>query len=70
MITTTEPPYVVTLIGWKAIAAYFCVSTGTVKRWHRERPLPVYRLGTKRGPVRADVPELEKWTDLYPNGTT
>ena len=50
------------LDSWKAIAAFFGKDERTVKRWEKERGLPVRRLpGASRGTVFAYTSELERW---------
>jgi len=50
------------LDSWKEIAAYLCRGERTVKRWERERSLPVHRLpGGGRGSVYAFTAELDEW---------
>ncbi len=50
------------LDSWKEIASFFSKDERTVKRWEKERGLPVHRLqeGT-RGPVHAFTDELVRW---------
>ena len=50
------------LDSWKEIAAFFGRDERTVKRWEKERGLPVYRVpGSARGGVFAYAEELEEW---------
>jgi Tfp pilus assembly protein PilF len=50
------------LDSWKAIAAFFGKDERTVKRWEKERGLPVRRVpGAGRGTVFAYTSELERW---------
>jgi tetratricopeptide (TPR) repeat protein len=50
------------LDSWKAIAAFFDRDERTVKRWEKERSLPVHRLpGGSRARVFAFTGELERW---------
>jgi hypothetical protein len=50
------------LVSWKAIASYFDCNESTVKRWERERALPVHRIpGGKRSAVFANIDEIESW---------
>lgn len=50
------------LDSWKVIAAFFGKDERTVKRWEKERGLPVRRVpGTTGGTVFAYVGELERW---------
>ena len=52
------------LDSWKAIAAYFGKDERTVKRWEKERGLPIRRLpGAARGTVFAYTLELESWLE-------
>jgi tetratricopeptide (TPR) repeat protein len=47
---------------WKEIAAFFGRDERTVKRWEKERGLPVHRLpGGRRGTVYAFADELTAW---------
>jgi Tfp pilus assembly protein PilF len=50
------------LDSWKEIALFFGRDERTVKRWEKERGLPVYRVpGSARGGVFAYVDELNGW---------
>ena len=50
------------LDSWKEIAAFFDRDERTVKRWEKERGLPVYRVpGSVRGGVFAYADELAEW---------
>jgi tetratricopeptide (TPR) repeat protein len=50
------------LDSWKEIAAFFGRDERTVKRWEKERRLPVYRVpGSARGSVFAYAEELAEW---------
>lgn len=49
------------LDSWKEIAAYFGRDERTVKRWEKERNLPVHRLQGARGRVFAFAYELSAW---------
>ena len=50
------------LDSWKAIAAFFGRDERTVRRWEKERALPVYRVpGGGRGGVFAYSDELKEW---------
>lgn len=50
------------LDSWKEIAAFFDRDERTVKRWEKERGLPVYRVpGSARGGVFAYSDELLEW---------
>ncbi len=46
---------------WKQIASFFGKDERTVKRWERERALPVHRLPGERGGVFAYTLELDRW---------
>ncbi|MGA8109781.1 MAG: tetratricopeptide repeat protein [Acidobacteriaceae bacterium] len=46
---------------WKEIAAFFGRDERTVKRWEKERGLPVHRLPGERGGVFAYTEELTRW---------
>ena len=51
-----------TLVSWKEIAVFLNHSESTVKRWERERGLPVHRIpGGERGGVFAYSAELAGW---------
>ncbi len=51
-----------TLVSWKEIAVFLDRSESTVKRWERERGLPVHRVpGGERGGVFAYSDELADW---------
>ena len=55
-------PQDIRLDSWKAIAAFFGKDERTVKRWEKERGLPVRRVpGAVRGTVFAYTSELEGW---------
>src|ERR1017187_7801154 len=49
------------LDSWKEIAAFFGRDERTVKRWEKERGLPVHRLPGERGGVFAWSQELTAW---------
>src|SRR5450631_1904686 len=50
------------LDSWKEIALFFGRDERTVKRWEKERGLPVYRVpGRARGGVFAYAHELDGW---------
>jgi tetratricopeptide (TPR) repeat protein len=50
------------LDSWKEIAAFFGRDERTVRRWEKERGLPVYRVpGSARGGVFAYAEELAEW---------
>jgi Tfp pilus assembly protein PilF len=63
MAANSEPlPAKKRLDSWKEIAAFFDRDERTVKRWEKERGLPVYRLpGSIRGGVFAYADELSEW---------
>src|SRR5208283_5588561 len=69
MAAHTEPlPAKKRLDSWKEIAAFFDRDERTVKRWEKERGLPVYRVpGSVRGGVFAYAEELAEWLKA-PNG--
>ena len=46
---------------WKEIAAFFGRDERTVKRWEKERALPVHRLPGEHGGVFAYADELDRW---------
>jgi TolB-like protein/Tfp pilus assembly protein PilF len=49
---------------WKEIAAFFGRDERTVKRWEKERGLPVHRIpGGSRGSVYALTSELREWLE-------
>ena len=51
-----------TLVSWKEIAGFLNYSESTVKRWERDRGLPVHRIpGGERGGVFAYSDELASW---------
>jgi TolB-like protein len=53
---------VLTLVSWKEIAVFLDRSESTVKRWERDRGLPVHRVpGGERGGVFAYSDELADW---------
>ncbi len=50
------------LVGWKDIAGYLGKTDRTVKRWGRDRSLPVHRVpGTAKTSVYAYSNELDRW---------
>lgn len=58
----TAMPKDTRLDSWKAIALFFGKDERTVKRWEKERGLPVRRLpGASRSSVFAYTKELERW---------
>jgi tetratricopeptide (TPR) repeat protein len=55
------------LDSWKEIAAFFRRDPRTVKRWEKERGLPVHRLpGDRRSGVFAYAQELQRWLEQNP----
>ncbi len=52
---------------WKEIAAFFGRDERTVKRWEKERGLPVHRLPGERGGVFAWSHELTAWLNSSPS---
>src|SRR6202451_2346023 len=63
MAAHSEPlPAKQRLDSWKEIATFFDRDERTVKRWEKERGLPVYRVpGSARGGVFAYAEELAEW---------
>lgn len=60
--TPNTAPKDTRLDSWKVIAAFFGKDERTVKRWEKERGLPVRRLpGAAKGSVFAYTGELERW---------
>lgn len=56
-----------TLVGWKAIAAYFSRDERTVMRWAAERGMPVQRVaGRARASVYAWPDDLDAWLRKSP----
>jgi tetratricopeptide (TPR) repeat protein len=53
---------------WKEIAAFFGRDERTVKRWEKERGLPVHRLPGERGGVFAWSQELTDWLNSAAEG--
>ncbi len=54
------------LDSWKEIAAFFGRDERTVRRWEKERALPVHRVpGSSRGRIFAFTDELSKWMNSY-----
>lgn len=52
------------LVGWKDIAAYLGKTDRTVKRWGKDRGLPVYRVpGKAKTSVYAYSSELDQWLE-------
>lgn len=51
---------------WKEIAAFFGRDERTVKRWERDRALPIHRLPGERGGVFAYTEELTHWLNSTP----
>jgi tetratricopeptide (TPR) repeat protein len=59
------------LDSWKEIAAFFDRDERTVKRWEKERSLPVHRLpGGARGRVFAFTDELHTWMHSPESGVS
>lgn len=59
------------LDSWKEIAAFFDRDERTVKRWEKERSLPVHRLpGGARGRVFAFTDELYAWMHSPESGAS
>jgi tetratricopeptide (TPR) repeat protein len=54
------------LDSWKEIASYFGRDERTVKRWEKERGLPVRRLPGARGGVYAFSDDLAQWMGTLP----
>jgi tetratricopeptide (TPR) repeat protein len=52
---------------WKEIAAFFDRDERTVKRWERDRALPIHRLPGERGGVFAYTDELTRWLNSMPS---
>jgi Tfp pilus assembly protein PilF len=52
---------------WKEIAAFFGRDERTVKRWERDRALPIHRLPGERGGVFAYTEELTRWLNSTPS---
>lgn len=63
MAANSEPVITETrLDSWKAIAAFFDRDERTVKRWEKDRGMPVHRVpGSVRGTVFAYHGELSRW---------
>lgn len=53
---------------WKEIAAFFDRDERTVKRWEKERGLPIHRLPGERGGVFAWSHELTAWLNSSASG--
>src|ERR1700722_19751506 len=52
------------LVGWKEIAAYLDKADRTVKRWGRDRGLPIHRVpGIAKTSVYAYPVELDRWLE-------
>jgi phage terminase Nu1 subunit (DNA packaging protein) len=62
LLLTENPKSERTLVSWKEIAAFLNRAERTVKRWERDRGLPVHRVpGGERGGVYAYAAEIEAW---------
>src|ERR1700685_3652714 len=60
--TSPAPDRGTRLVGWKEIAAYLGKTDRTVKRWGRDRGLPVHRVpGIAKTSVYAYSSELDRW---------
>jgi Tfp pilus assembly protein PilF len=69
-VTPNASPKETRLDSWKTIAAFFGKDERTVKRWEKERGLPVRRVpGVTRGTVFAYTKELERWLAGTDDGT-
>src|SRR5579872_5738279 len=61
-LQTGKPEPEKTLVSWKEIASFLDRAERTVKRWERQRGLPVHRVpGGERGSVYAYPSELTIW---------
>ena len=56
------------LDSWKEIAAYFGRDERTVKRWEKERGLPIRRLPGAHGGVYAFTDDLARWMEARTSG--
>lgn len=59
--SSSAPAENVRIDSWKGIAAFFGRDERTVRRWEKERSLPVHRLPGERGGVFAWSQELTAW---------
>jgi len=64
----TQQPTDRRIESWKKIAVHFGKDERTVKRWEKERNLPVHRMPGKNGGVFAYVSELETWFNSSRSG--
>lgn len=48
------------LVGWKQIAAWLCLDKDTVKRKHRNRPMPISRESDRSQPMVL-IADLQEW---------
>jgi tetratricopeptide (TPR) repeat protein len=56
---------------WKEVAAFFGRTERTVKRWEKERGLPIHRLpGASRSRIYAEISELDIWLKGAPTPET
>lgn len=61
-VDSTQNPEDRRLDSWKEVAAFFGRDERTVKRWEKERGLPIHRVpGVRRGSIFAYVAELTAW---------
>ena len=75
--TQDHPPFLsdrransIRLDSWKEIASYLHRDARTVRRWERERRLPIHRVpGGERSGVFAYVSELDRWLRAKDEGT-
>jgi Tfp pilus assembly protein PilF len=66
-----QPPANQRLDSWKEIAAFFGRDERTVKRWEKERAMPVHRFpGSSRGRVFAYATELTRWLEVPASGSS
>jgi tetratricopeptide (TPR) repeat protein len=63
MGSNTERPIDQRIESWKKIALHFGRDERTVKRWEKERNLPVHRMPGRNGGVFAYTSELDTWLD-------
>ncbi len=50
------------LRGWKTIADFFQVSARTIRRWHREFSLPIYKI---KNSIFLKVTAAERWKHQF-----